>query len=63
MNYVEQIQHRAEHIFGSKEKAHAWLNQPKTALGGRVPLELAHDEEGYLLVIDALKRINHGYSA
>jgi putative toxin-antitoxin system antitoxin component (TIGR02293 family) len=63
MNYVEQIQHQAEQIFGNKEKADAWLNQPKKALRDRAPLELARDEEGYLLVRDELERIHHGYSA
>ncbi|MEB0043425.1 MbcA/ParS/Xre antitoxin family protein [Pseudomonas sp. MH10] len=41
MNYLHQIQHQAEQIFGNKEKADAWLNQPKKALGDRAPLELA----------------------
>lgn len=63
MNYIELIQHQAEQVFGNKEKANAWLNQPKTTLGDRSPLELAHDEAGYLLIMDALERINHGYSA
>ncbi|MDY7560437.1 hypothetical protein QN386_08060 [Pseudomonas sp. CCI3.2] len=29
MNYLEQIKHQAEQTFGNKEKADAWLNQPK----------------------------------
>ncbi|MEB0008356.1 MbcA/ParS/Xre antitoxin family protein [Pseudomonas sp. RTB3] len=33
MNYVELVQRQAEQVFGSEEKANAWLNQPKTALG------------------------------
>ncbi|MDY7564766.1 MbcA/ParS/Xre antitoxin family protein [Pseudomonas sp. RTC3] len=62
MNYVELVQRQAEQVFGSKEKANAWLNQPKTALGDRAPVELAHCEAGYLLVKDVLERINSGYS-
>ena len=60
MNYVELIQRRAEQIFGNKAKADSWLNQPKTALGGGMPLELAHTEEGYELVKAELQRLSHG---
>jgi hypothetical protein len=63
MNYIEQIQHQAEQVFGNKEKADAWLNQPKKALGDRAPLELARDAAGYSLVRDELERISHGYFA
>ncbi|MEB0123766.1 MbcA/ParS/Xre antitoxin family protein [Pseudomonas sp. CCI1.2] len=63
MNYVEQIQHQAEQIFGNKEKADAWLNQPKKAFGDRAPLELAREAEGYLLVRDELERMTHGFFA
>lgn len=40
MNYVELIQHKAERIFGNKEKADTWLNRPKIALGGSTPLSV-----------------------
>lgn len=62
MNYVELIQLEAERVFADKEKAAAWLNQPKKIFGGSTPMELAHSEAGYLLVGDALERINHGYT-
>lgn len=62
MNYVDQIHRQAERVFGNKEKADAWLNQPRSALGDRTPLALAHNEAGYLLATDALERIDHGYS-
>lgn len=61
MNYVERIQHQAERIFGNKEKAEAWLSQPKTSFGGRSAIELACDEAGYVQVKVALERIDHGY--
>ncbi|RYZ74034.1 MAG: DUF2384 domain-containing protein [Proteobacteria bacterium] len=48
MNYVELIQHKAEQVFGNKTKADAWLNQPKAALGGQPPIELAHTESSTL---------------
>jgi putative toxin-antitoxin system antitoxin component (TIGR02293 family) len=63
MNYVELVQHQAEAIFGNKDKADTWLNQPKTAFGGVTPLELAHTEAGYELVKAELERISHGYAS
>lgn len=62
MNYVELIQRRAEQVFGNKAKADSWLTQPKTALGGSMPLELAPTEAGYELVMAELERISHGFA-
>ncbi|MEB0042988.1 antitoxin Xre/MbcA/ParS toxin-binding domain-containing protein [Pseudomonas sp. MH10] len=31
-------------------------------MGDRAPLEVAREEEGYLLVKDQLERIRHGFS-
>jgi len=63
MNYVELIQLRAVQVFGNKTKADVWLRQPKAALGGQSPNELARNEAGYLMVKDALERIDHGYAS
>lgn len=62
MNYPELIQLQAEQVFANKVKADFWLNQPRTAFSGSTPAELAQSESGYLLVKDALERINHGYA-
>lgn len=62
MNYVELIQRQAELVFGNKEKADSWLNQPKTTFGGSTPLELAFTEAGYELVKVELERIGHGFA-
>lgn len=62
MNYVELIQHQAKLVFGNKYKADAWLNQPKTALGGVTPLELAFTEAGYELAKTELEKLSHGYA-
>jgi len=62
MNYVELIQHKAEQIFGNKEKADIWLTQPKTAFSGVTPLELAFTEAGYELVKAELEKLSHGYA-
>ncbi|MGE8067113.1 antitoxin Xre/MbcA/ParS toxin-binding domain-containing protein [Pseudomonas sp. NPDC089569] len=62
MNYVEQIQLEAKRVFANKQKADAWLNQPKADFDDCTPLEIARDESGYLRVKDVLDRIDHGYS-
>ncbi|EUB86998.1 MbcA/ParS/Xre antitoxin family protein [Pseudomonas sp. GM30] len=62
MNYVELIQRQAEMVFGNKEKADTWLNQPKTIFGGSTPSQAAHSETGYDLVKAELERISQGYA-
>lgn len=62
MNNVELIQRRAEQVFGNKAKADIWLTQPKIALGGSTPLELAFTEAGYELVKAELEKLSHGYA-
>jgi uncharacterized protein (DUF2384 family) len=62
MNYVELIQLQAKRVFANKEKADAWLGQPKAILGDQSSIELARSEAGYLMVKDALERIDHGYA-
>lgn len=62
MNYVELIQRQAEQVFGNKSKADTWLTQPKIALGGSAPLELAKTEAGYELVKAELEKLSHGFA-
>ncbi|WP_053191431.1 MbcA/ParS/Xre antitoxin family protein [Pseudomonas corrugata] len=61
MNFIELIQQQAEQVFADKEKAAAWLNKPQTVSGGRTPLEISNTETGYVLIKDALERLNQGY--
>lgn len=53
---------KAEQVFNDKQKAAAWLSQPKTAFGGITPLEFASSEAGHVSVTDALERIDQGYA-
>ncbi|AWM92325.1 DUF2384 domain-containing protein [Pseudomonas sp. 31-12] len=62
MNYVELIQLQAELVFGNKDKADTWLHQPKIALSGSTPLELASTEAGYELVKAELEKLSHGFA-
>lgn len=62
MSYVELIQRQADLVFGNKDKADAWLNQPKAAFGGSTPLQAAQSEPGYELAKAELERISHGYT-
>lgn len=50
----------AKEIFGSKEKAQAWLRQPNKALKGQKPLALLSTSYGTKLVESILGRIEYG---
>jgi putative toxin-antitoxin system antitoxin component (TIGR02293 family) len=60
LDHVDLIQLQAEQVFADKEKAAAWLNKPKTALGGMTPLQVSNSEAGYVVVKEALERLNQG---
>jgi putative toxin-antitoxin system antitoxin component (TIGR02293 family) len=58
---LAKVVEAAEAYFeGDKEAALRWLNQPKVALGGKVPLEFARTPEGSDYVIKLLGRMEHG---
>ncbi|MNE99608.1 hypothetical protein D3C77_54430 [compost metagenome] len=63
MTLSAQIQLHAEQVFGSKDKADAWLDDPVIALGGLTPRQCAEVEAGYVQVKEMLDRLAHGYSA
>lgn len=52
---------RAEEIFGSREKAGWWMNEPNTALDGREPVEVALTAPGAAVVEDLLGGLEHGF--
>lgn len=62
MNDVELIQSQAEQIFGNKEKADHWLNQPIVGTNECSRLQAAHSETGYELVKAELERLNYGFA-
>jgi putative toxin-antitoxin system antitoxin component (TIGR02293 family) len=47
-------------LFGSTEKARAWLKYPQYGLGGAVPLDYASTEAGAREVENLLGRIKYG---
>jgi putative toxin-antitoxin system antitoxin component (TIGR02293 family) len=51
---------RAVDVFGDPQKARAWFEGPKPALGDKTPLESCETEEGARDVTDLLGRIEHG---
>lgn len=63
MNHVDLIQLQAEQVFADNEKAAAWLNKPQTASGGMTPLQVSNSEAEYVVVKEALERLNQGYIA
>lgn len=50
----------ARDVFGSPDKAHAWLRRPNRALGGACPIDLLDTSDGTRLVEQVLGRIEHG---
>jgi putative toxin-antitoxin system antitoxin component (TIGR02293 family) len=60
---VLRVLSEAEETFGARERAHAWLRRPTSALGGQTPLELLDTDVGARRVEDLLGRISHGIAA
>ncbi|MNC26144.1 hypothetical protein D3C76_805810 [compost metagenome] len=61
MDNVQRVWFRAEEVFGNKAKAATWLSQPRTSFGEISALEYACTEAGYLLVMDMLAQLDHGF--
>jgi putative toxin-antitoxin system antitoxin component (TIGR02293 family) len=57
---LARTQAMADEVFGSREKAHAWLREANGALANQKPLFLLDTEEGGRLVEAVLGRIAHG---
>ena len=53
----------ATETFGSTEKAHKWLRQPKRRFGGRTPISMLDTSHGAIAVEDMLTQIAHGIVA
>jgi len=47
-------------VFGTEEKATAWLQWPNRALNGELPIRLLDTDVGARQVEDILGRIEHG---
>jgi putative toxin-antitoxin system antitoxin component (TIGR02293 family) len=60
---VARVIAEAQEVFGSAEKAHAWLRRATNALGGEMPWRLLDTEEGARMVENLLGRISHGIAA
>lgn len=60
---VLRVLSEAEETFGARDRAHAWLRRPTSALGGHAPLELLDTDIGARRVEDLLGRIAHGIAA
>ncbi|RXT62614.1 MULTISPECIES: MbcA/ParS/Xre antitoxin family protein [Pseudomonas] len=63
MHKRQQVLKRTEKVFGDKERAAAWATQVKSEFGGVSALTCAETEEGYLLVMEMLAKLEHGFSA
>jgi putative toxin-antitoxin system antitoxin component (TIGR02293 family) len=50
----------AESVYGSRERALAWLRIPHARLGGRAPLSLLNTDTGSRIVEELLVQIDEG---
>ena len=57
---LARIAAHAVAVFGSEDKAGAWLRRPNRALGGDVPIQVLDTDLGARQVEDLLGRIEHG---
>jgi putative toxin-antitoxin system antitoxin component (TIGR02293 family) len=60
LHRAEKVWPEAVKIAGEASEARAWLKQTNRSLGGKSPLELLEDEDGDILVLDTLARIEYG---
>ncbi|WP_022834963.1 type II RES/Xre toxin-antitoxin system antitoxin [Salisaeta longa] len=58
--YIRLLQ-RAEHVFGTAEKAAWWMKEPNPSLNGRPPFDVALTAPGAALVDDLLAGLEHGF--
>lgn len=61
MDYLKLTFADAERVFGDKNKAAAWVSQPRAVFGDKSALELACDEAGYQRVKEELARLEQGF--
>jgi putative toxin-antitoxin system antitoxin component (TIGR02293 family) len=57
---LARIAAHAARVFGSDDKAAAWLRRPNRSLGGETPLEILDTDIGVRETEDALGRLEHG---
>jgi putative toxin-antitoxin system antitoxin component (TIGR02293 family) len=50
----------AESVYGSRERALAWLRNPHARIGGRAPLSLLNTDTGSRIVEELLVQIDEG---
>jgi len=57
---VMRVLSQAEDLYGSRERALAWLRHPHARLGDRAPLELLKTDAGSRIVEELLVQIDEG---
>jgi putative toxin-antitoxin system antitoxin component (TIGR02293 family) len=57
---LAELYARAEEVIGSEGLAKQWMQTPRSAFGGKSPLEMASSELGAREVEDLLGRVEHG---
>ena len=57
---IMRILSQTEKLYGSRERALAWLRNPNARLGGRAPLSLLKTDAGSRIVEELLVQIDEG---
>jgi putative toxin-antitoxin system antitoxin component (TIGR02293 family) len=57
---VVRLLSQAETVYGSRERALAWLRRPATRLDNRMPLDLMRTDTGARIVEEVLVQIDEG---
>jgi putative toxin-antitoxin system antitoxin component (TIGR02293 family) len=57
---VTRLLSLAESVYGSRERALAWLRRPHPQLGNRTPLEMSRTDTGSRIVEELLVQIDEG---
>lgn len=60
---VEDIETLALQVFGSADKARAWLQKPMKRFAGKSPLEAVNEEANAQTIRELLHSLDHGYLA
>ncbi|MDQ2988543.1 MAG: DUF2384 domain-containing protein [Pseudomonadota bacterium] len=60
LHRLEKVWPEAVRVAGDASEARDWLKQTNRSLGGKSPLQLLEDENGCVLLLDTLGRIEYG---
>ncbi len=60
---MARVQAEADRVFGSEDKASAWMRRPLQQHSKQTPLDMLRSDAGAAVVLDMLTQIDHGMFA